>query len=58
MQGSNCDVFSVISQQFPGVAEETHKNITQDSQSPAKNSNLEPPEYKSRVLSITSEYSI
>jgi hypothetical protein len=35
---------------FPGGAEENHKNILQNSSSPRRDFNWEPPKYKTRTL--------
>jgi hypothetical protein len=43
--------FKVLSRHLPGGTEKTHKNHSQDSLSPGRNLNSEPPEYEAGVLS-------
>jgi hypothetical protein len=51
LEGRCHGLIKVPSQHFPGLMK-TMKNLSQDSQCPAWDSNLAPPKYKSRVLPL------
>jgi hypothetical protein len=50
--------FRVLSQHLSEGAKENNENITQDRQSPGQDSNLEPPEYKVGMQTITLQHSV
>jgi hypothetical protein len=52
------DQFKALSWHMPGRTEENHENLSQDSLSPGRDLNPEPPEYETGVLTTQPRRSV